>query len=161
MTAVTSLTHPLAVAVAGFAAVWFNKLSVDRVKLLQGLAILQLFVTAVNLVTGRGIGDKACFDIVDTHLTALKLVFLALRQTLEFKISQIYHCRIVNVICRSVHKAGFFLQVSNIIGPGVLAAAVLSIRNVTYLDVATGLFGYFLSQNLEDITGVNFKPASE
>ena len=45
-------------------------------------------------------------------------------------------------------------QVSNVVGPAVLAAAVLSIRNVTYLDVATGLFGYFLSQNLEDITGV-------
>ena len=43
---------------AGFVAVWFNKLSVDRVKLLQGLAILQLFVTAVNIVTGRGVGDK-------------------------------------------------------------------------------------------------------
>lgn len=45
-------------AVAGFVAVWFNKLSVDRVKLLQALAALQLFVTAINLITGRGIGDK-------------------------------------------------------------------------------------------------------
>ena len=45
-------------AVAGFVAVWFNKLSVDRVKLLQALAVLQLFVTAVNLITNRGVGDK-------------------------------------------------------------------------------------------------------
>ena len=43
---------------AGFVAVWYNKLSVDRVKLLQALAILQLFVVAVNLITNRGIGDK-------------------------------------------------------------------------------------------------------
>lgn len=55
-------------------------------------------------------------------------------------------------------KILLFFQVSNIVGPGVLAAAVLSIRNVTYLDVATGLFGYFLSQNLEDITGVSHSP---
>ena len=46
------------------------------------------------------------------------------------------------------------MQVSNVIGPGVLAASVLSIRNVTYLDVATGLFGYYMSQTLEEITGV-------
>lgn len=91
-------------AVAGFVAVWFNKLSVDRVKLLQALAVLQLFVTAVNLVTNRGVGDK----------------------------------------------------VSNLIGPGVLAASVLSIRNVTYLDVATGLFGYYISQTLEEITGLPY-----
>jgi len=48
-------------AVAGFAAVSFNKLSVDRVKLLQALAVLQLFVSAVNLVTNRGVGDKVGF----------------------------------------------------------------------------------------------------
>lgn len=53
-------------------------------------------------------------------------------------------------------KSSTPLQVSNVIGPAVLAAAVLSIKHVTYLDVATGLFGYFLSQNLEDITGVSF-----
>ena len=41
----------------GFAAVWFNKLQVDRVKLLQALAILTLFTTAVNLVTNKGVGD--------------------------------------------------------------------------------------------------------
>ena len=45
-------------AVIGFVAVWFNKLSVDRVKLLQALAALQLFVTVVNLVSRRGVGDK-------------------------------------------------------------------------------------------------------
>lgn len=91
-------------AVAGFAAVWFNKLSVDRVKLLQALAVLQLFVTAVNIITNRGVGDK----------------------------------------------------VSNLIGPGVLAASVLSIRHVTYLDVATGLFGYYISHTLEEITGLPY-----
>ena len=51
-------------AVAGFVAVWFNKLSVDRVKLLQALAALQLFVTAINLITGRGIGDKVAVEIL-------------------------------------------------------------------------------------------------
>lgn len=55
--------------VAGFVAVWYNKLSVDRVKLLQGLAILQLFVTAINLVTGRGIGDKVRLS---TYLRVIK-----------------------------------------------------------------------------------------
>jgi hypothetical protein len=45
-------------AVAIFAAVWFNKLSVDRATLLQGLAIFQLFVTAVNIITNKGVGDK-------------------------------------------------------------------------------------------------------
>ena len=45
-------------AVVGFVAVWFNKLSVDRVKLLQALAALQLFVTVVNLVSRKGFGDK-------------------------------------------------------------------------------------------------------
>jgi len=50
------------------------------------------------------------------------------------------------------------VQVSNLIGPGVLAASVLSIRHVTYLDVATGLFGYYISQTLEEITGVRTTP---
>ncbi len=49
-------------------------------------------------------------------------------------------------------------QVSNLIGPGVLAASVLSIRHVTYLDVATGLFGYYISHTLEEITGVRPPP---
>lgn len=91
-------------AVAGFVAVWYNKLNVDRVKLLQALAVLQLFVTAVNIFTNRGVGDK----------------------------------------------------VSNVIGPSVLAASVLSIRNVTYLDVATGLFGYYISHTLEELTGLPY-----
>ena len=47
------------------------------------------------------------------------------------------------------------LQVSTFIGPAVLATAVLSLKHVTYLDAATGLFGYFLSENLDTITGVS------
>jgi hypothetical protein len=48
-----------ALAVIGFVAVWYNKLSVDRVKLLQAFAALQLFVTAVNLVTRRGVATRS------------------------------------------------------------------------------------------------------
>jgi hypothetical protein len=93
-----------ALAVIGFVAVWYNKLSVDRVKLLQAFAALQLFVTAVNLVTRRGVGDK----------------------------------------------------ISNFIGPAVLAVSVLNIQHVTYLDAATALFGYFLSESLDGVFGIPF-----
>lgn len=41
-----------------YAAVWFNKFSVDKVKVLHALAALQLFVTAVNLVSRNRIGDQ-------------------------------------------------------------------------------------------------------
>ena len=57
-----------------------------------------------------------------------------------------------------VAKVSPTLQVSTFIGPAVLATAVLSIKHVTYLDAATGLFGYFLSENLETITGVSLLP---
>lgn len=87
-----------------YAAVWFNKFSVDKVKVLHALAALQLFVTAVNLVSRYRVGD----------------------------------------------------QVATFVGPATLAAAILSIRHVAYLDVATALFGYFLSGNLEGITGIPF-----
>lgn len=45
------------ISVVGFVAVWFNKLQIDRVKLLHGLAILTLFNIAVNLLTEKGVGD--------------------------------------------------------------------------------------------------------
>ncbi len=68
---------------AGFVAVWFNKLSVDRVKLLQALAALQLFVTAVNLVTGRGIGDKVApaltINFAELKLSSRMLLHMSYR----------------------------------------------------------------------------------
>ena len=118
-------------AVIGFVAVWFNKLSVDRVKLLQALAALQLFVTVVNLVSRKAVGDK-----------------VRIRNHPFVKPSYCY-------IQVHVAKASPTLQVSTFIGPAVLATAVLSLKHVTYLDAATGLFGYFLSENLDTITGVS------
>lgn len=69
----------------GFVAVWFNKLQVDRVKLLQALAILTLFTTAVNLVTNRGVGDGVrLFQRVENVTT---LFYHALHPTQKNKIA--------------------------------------------------------------------------
>ena len=46
-------------------------------------------------------------------------------------------------------------QISHVVSPAVLAVAVLNIRNATYLDAATALFGYYLSISLEGLTGVS------
>jgi hypothetical protein len=46
-------------AVLGYAAVHFNKLSVDAPLLLKAFALYTLANTAVNLVTRRGFGEKA------------------------------------------------------------------------------------------------------
>lgn len=45
-------------AVLGYAAVHFNKVSVDRTLLLKALALYTLVNALVNLVTRRGFGEK-------------------------------------------------------------------------------------------------------
>lgn len=45
-------------AVAGFAAYWFNKIQVDRLLLIKALAGVQLFTALVNLITRIGTLDK-------------------------------------------------------------------------------------------------------
>lgn len=46
-------------AVLGYAAVHFNKLSVDAPLLLKAFALYTLANTAVNLITRKGFGEKA------------------------------------------------------------------------------------------------------
>lgn len=79
-------------AVAGFAAYWFNKIQVDRLLLIKALAGVQLFTALVNLITRIGTLDK----------------------------------------------------VTTIIGPATLAVFALNIQ-VSFLDTATALFGYYLA----------------
>ncbi|KAK9807808.1 hypothetical protein WJX72_010030 [[Myrmecia] bisecta] len=53
-----------------------------------------------------------------------------------------------------ITQRGVFDHVTQVVGPSVLAAAVLNLRNISYLDVATGVFGYSLAEKLEGPTYV-------
>ncbi|KAK9813625.1 hypothetical protein WJX73_000654 [Symbiochloris irregularis] len=83
-------------AVVGFVAYWYNKLTVDRMLLLKTLAYLQIFVSVTNLITRYGTLDR----------------------------------------------------VTTVIAPAVLAVFVLNFQ-ISFLDAATALFGYYLAEQIE------------
>lgn len=58
-----SIEHHIGVcAVAGFVAYWYNKITVDRMLLIKSLAVLQIFVSVINLLTRIGTLDRVSSD---------------------------------------------------------------------------------------------------
>jgi hypothetical protein len=95
-------------------------------------------------VTGRG-------DY--THLLALLgLVGVFYSQysvSAEMLLKALAGLQLFTAAAHLVTRRGVFDHVTQVVGPSVLAASVLSLKHVSYLDMATGLFGYSLAEKLE------------